>query len=196
MAVGVRVRRRGRGGDGPVAGLLRPVVISPRDGVVGGRSVLKQRFAVHHLTRRNAPFTTRLVPSSQLRSSATERIRTDLRLLGLCCPENRGTLIHTQRRRKQRKQRKDAAQKRKLRLYPCANFVPGGATTPPKKRSTLTPGMIRVRLTAVNSAPFPPLRLVLRYQSNSELSSQRLISQLEVTEAFAFCLDCHKRRIM
>lgn len=55
LAIGVRVRRRGRRGDGPIAGLLRAVLISPGYGVVGGRSVLKKRFAVHHLTRCNVP---------------------------------------------------------------------------------------------------------------------------------------------
>lgn len=56
-AIWVVVGRRGRCGDGPVAVrrrlLLRAVLMSPRNGVVGGRSVLKERLAVHHLTRRS-----------------------------------------------------------------------------------------------------------------------------------------------
>lgn len=60
-ALWVVVGRRGRCGDGPVAVrrrrllllLLRAVLMSPRNGVVGGRSVLKERLAVHHLTRRS-----------------------------------------------------------------------------------------------------------------------------------------------
>lgn len=57
LAIGVLVGRRGRRGDGPIALLLlllRAVLISPWDSVVGGRSVLKKRFAVHHLTRLDA----------------------------------------------------------------------------------------------------------------------------------------------
>lgn len=57
-AVWVRVGRRGRLGDGPIAMLLllllRAVVVRPGDGVVGGRSVLKKGFVVHHLCRPNA----------------------------------------------------------------------------------------------------------------------------------------------
>lgn len=48
----------------------------------------------------------------------------------------------------------------------------------------------------VNSTPFPSLKLVLWYQNNGHLSSQRHKTQLEVGKAFPFCLDCHKRRIM
>lgn len=72
MAVWVRVGRRGRRRDGPIALLLRAVLISPRDGVVGGRSVLKKRFAVHHLSRRNASSSC-LVLCRKLNSSATEK---------------------------------------------------------------------------------------------------------------------------
>lgn len=53
LRVGVRVWRRGRRGYGPIAGLLRAVLVSARDGVVGGRSVLKERFVVHHLRGSN-----------------------------------------------------------------------------------------------------------------------------------------------
>ena len=53
LAVGVRVRRRGRCRDGPIVVLrLRAVLISPGDGGVGGRSVLEKRLAVHHLSYR------------------------------------------------------------------------------------------------------------------------------------------------
>lgn len=61
LTSGVRVGRRGRSGDGPIVVLLllllRAVVVSTRDGVVGGRSVLEKRFAVHHLARRNVSST-------------------------------------------------------------------------------------------------------------------------------------------
>lgn len=55
LDVGVRVGRRGRRRDGPIALLRRrAVLISPRDGVVGGGSVLEKGFAVHHLALRAA----------------------------------------------------------------------------------------------------------------------------------------------
>lgn len=54
LTVLVRVGRRGRRGDGPIAVLLRAILIRPGDGVVGGRSVLKKRFGVHHLNRRES----------------------------------------------------------------------------------------------------------------------------------------------
>lgn len=70
LAILVRVRRGGRGRDGTVPELrlrlLRAVLVRPRDGVVGGRSVLEQRFAVHHLRRRP-----QLVSASK--SSATQK---------------------------------------------------------------------------------------------------------------------------
>lgn len=59
LAVWVRVGRRGRLGDGPIAMLLLllllwAVPVRPGDGVVGGRSVLKKGFVVHHLCRPDA----------------------------------------------------------------------------------------------------------------------------------------------
>lgn len=55
LSVGVGVGRWGGRGYRPIAGLLRAVPVSPRDGIVGGRSVLKERLAVHHLRRSNEP---------------------------------------------------------------------------------------------------------------------------------------------
>lgn len=54
----------------------------------------------------------------------------------------------------------------------------------------------RFSLVMVNLTPFPSAHLVLWHQNNSHLSSQHLVTQLEVREAFPFCLDCHKRRVM
>lgn len=57
LTVGVRVGRRGWRGYGAIAMrlllllLLRAVLVSTGNGVVGGRSVLKERFAAHHLRR-------------------------------------------------------------------------------------------------------------------------------------------------
>lgn len=48
-ALGVRVRRGAGSRDGPVALLCwGAMLMYSRDSVVGGRSVLEQRFAVHH----------------------------------------------------------------------------------------------------------------------------------------------------
>lgn len=56
LAVGEHVGRRGGRWDGPIAVLLllRAVLIRPRDGVVGGGSVLEKTFAVHDLSRPHA----------------------------------------------------------------------------------------------------------------------------------------------
>lgn len=49
-AVGVRVGRRGRRRDGPVAVLwLWAVPVSPGDSIVGGGSVVQKRLVVHHV---------------------------------------------------------------------------------------------------------------------------------------------------
>lgn len=122
LAVGVGVGRRGRLGDGPVSvlrlRLLRAILVSPGDGVVGGRSVLKKRFAVHHLTRRDACSTRPVSLSLNLINSETaggggegkgSKLNSgDLSSVG---PESRAALVDAQWRQKQRKQRKDAAPK-------------------------------------------------------------------------------------
>lgn len=98
---------------------------------------------------------------------------------------------------KTKKTKKRRCAKMKLRPSPCANFVPGGATTPNiYQMFTLKTGMVWMGLVMVNLTPFPSSQLVLWYQNNSYLSSQHLITQLQVRKAFPFCLDCHKRRIM
>lgn len=98
---------------------------------------------------------------------------------------------------KTKKTKKRRCAKMKLRPSPYANFVPGGATTPNiYQMSTLKTGMVWVGLVMVNLTPYPSSQLVLWYQHSSNLSSQRLVTQLELRKAFPFCLDCHKRRIM
>lgn len=61
----------------------------------------------------------------------------------------------TQSRQEQTKKR---SEKRKLRLFPCANFVSGGGKkTQNLQMSTPTIGMLLISLAMVNVAPFPSL---------------------------------------
>lgn len=51
LGLGVLVRRRNSGRDGTIVLLWwRAILVDPRDSVIRGRSVLKQRFTVHHLS--------------------------------------------------------------------------------------------------------------------------------------------------
>lgn len=140
LAVGVRVGRRGRRGDGPIAVLLRAVLISPGDGVVGGGSVLKKRFAVHHLSRPNTSSSCPgLCPQlNKLDNNKKGQYRSPTACLVL--PRSRATLADAQRRQKQRKQRNDAA--------PKWNFVPLHAPTLPpsaQQPQIFTKGPLRKR---------------------------------------------------
>lgn len=105
------------------------------------------------------------------------------------------------------KTKKRRCAKMKLRPSPCANFVPPPVPSPllPGRRNNLKSlpnvhflktGMGWISAAMVNLTPFPFLHLVLWHQNNNNLSSQHHVTQLEVREAFPFCLDCHKRRIM
>lgn len=70
------VGRRGRSGDGSVAVWLRrrrAVLMRPRNGVVGGRSVLKERLVVHHLTRRTVSLSRLFVSCSLSEQSRSNK---------------------------------------------------------------------------------------------------------------------------
>lgn len=131
LAVWVRVGRRGRRGDGPIAVLLRAVLVRPGDAVVGGRSVLKKRFAVHHLCRPNASSSSPgLCP--QLNKLGNRRGQNWSPATCLRLAQKRRDVDWQAEATKTKKTKKGRCAKMKLRPSPCANFVPVGATTNPK----------------------------------------------------------------